>query len=174
MFKSYAGIGSRDTPDDILELMYEISKYLDKHGWTLNSGGARGADTAFEAGSSKSQIFLPYNGFNNHYIEDNVKYIVPDLKASDSFVEDYHPYGYKLTGRTRQLISRNTYQVLGKDLKTPVQFIVCWTPFGHGGGGTGQALRIAPDYGVKIFDLGNTFTYNNIYDKINVFVTANQ
>lgn len=47
----YAGIGSRQTPDDILELMHRIGSTLAINGFTLRSGGAVGADTAFEQGA---------------------------------------------------------------------------------------------------------------------------
>lgn len=46
----YAGVGSRETPQDILNTMYKIGKYLASKGYTLRSGGAIGADTAFENG----------------------------------------------------------------------------------------------------------------------------
>jgi hypothetical protein len=37
MYKPYAGIGSRSTPNDILELMKEIAFRLAREGWTLRS-----------------------------------------------------------------------------------------------------------------------------------------
>jgi predicted Rossmann fold nucleotide-binding protein DprA/Smf involved in DNA uptake len=63
--KPYAGIGSRRTPSEILELMKEIGSKLEIEGWLLRSGGAPGADQAFEAGISKDeakQIWLPWQG----------------------------------------------------------------------------------------------------------------
>ncbi len=48
-----------------------------------------------------------------------------------------------------------TFQVLGSDLETPVSFVVCWTIGGKISGGTGQALRIAKDLGIPIFNLEN-------------------
>lgn len=59
----------------------------------------------------------------------------------------------------RKLQARNSHQVLGLDLETPSEFIVCWTKNGKSSGGTGQAIRIALDYGIPIFDAGK---YNNI------------
>lgn len=46
----YAGIGSRETPRSILDLMTAIARKLEALGYTLRSGGATGADTAFEEG----------------------------------------------------------------------------------------------------------------------------
>lgn len=49
--KYYAGIGSRNTPADILDLMTHLARRLDSRGYTLRSGGADGADAAFERGA---------------------------------------------------------------------------------------------------------------------------
>jgi len=40
---NYSGIGSRETPDDILELMKAVAYKLAGRGYTLRSGGADGA-----------------------------------------------------------------------------------------------------------------------------------
>ena len=60
----YAGIGSRETPKNKCRLMTKIAKILSGK-YTLRSGGADGADSAFEAGAGDNkQIFLPSNYFN--------------------------------------------------------------------------------------------------------------
>jgi predicted Rossmann fold nucleotide-binding protein DprA/Smf involved in DNA uptake len=43
----YAGIGSRETPKEVLKSMTNYAKELSATGWVLRSGGADGADTAF-------------------------------------------------------------------------------------------------------------------------------
>ena len=40
-------------------------------------------------------------------------------------------------------------------MNTPSDFVICWTKGGKGQGGTGQALRLARDYNIPIFDCGN-------------------
>ena len=55
--KTYAGIGSRRTPPEILRLMERMALILSGAGYTLNSGGAKGADSAFENGALRKQIF---------------------------------------------------------------------------------------------------------------------
>ena len=40
--KFYSGIGSRETPQDIMELMTSIAAQLARQHWTLRSGGADG------------------------------------------------------------------------------------------------------------------------------------
>jgi hypothetical protein len=50
--KFYTGVGSRKTPPHILKVMRQLATKLNSDGWVLRSGGADGADTAFEQGSS--------------------------------------------------------------------------------------------------------------------------
>ena len=46
----YTGVGPRDTPQDVLQLMMAIGKRMAELNWVLRSGGADGADKAFEVG----------------------------------------------------------------------------------------------------------------------------
>lgn len=64
---AFAGIGSRETPADVCADMALIANALERRGFVLRSGGAGGADTAFEDGVSSDnakQIFIPWRGFN--------------------------------------------------------------------------------------------------------------
>jgi hypothetical protein len=53
------------------------------------------------------------------------------------------------------MMGRNSYQMLGSDLKIKTDFVICWTPGGKMVGGTGQALRMAAYYGIPVFNLGS-------------------
>lgn len=52
-------------------------------------------------------------------------------------------------------MARNAHQLLGNSLKSPSLFILCWTDGGRVTGGTGQALRMAPDLGIPVINLGS-------------------
>lgn len=155
--KSYAGIGSRLTPPEILELITQISIKLDSKGYLLNSGGAAGADTAFEKGSKRKQIFLPCESFNGR-THDGISYFnyqkLPYKDLAEETVGLYHPAAHKLSAFAFHLMARNTYQVLGKNLQTSVDFVICWTPNGEDVGGTSQAIRIATAVKIPVFNLG--------------------
>jgi hypothetical protein len=150
--KYYAGIGSRETPIDIQRKMTEIAHRLGSMGYCLRSGGADGADTAFELGANKKQIFLPWDGFNGRYANGK-DYIVPPY--NESLVELFHPNPFSLSPAGRKLMSRNSYQVLGPTLESPVDFVLCWTKDGKASGGTGQALRVAKANNIPIFNMKN-------------------
>lgn len=146
--KYYAGIGSRKTPDDILEMMTEIAEGLSRN-YILRSGGADGADSAFEKGAGDKKIsYIPWPGFNG----SKEKCIAVSSDAM-RMAGEFHPGWMYLSYGAKKLHARNCYQVLGDDLSTPVDFIICWTPGGEEVGGTAQAIRIAKANRIKIFNL---------------------
>lgn len=151
--KTYAGIGSRETPITIQQLMYYMAKNLSINGYTLRSGGAKGADQAFELGcdnlNGSKEIYLPWAGFEN----SKSTLVIKDPKAFE-IAEKYHPYWQNLSQGARKLQARNSHQVLGPDLSTISKFIICYTKAGKKAGGTGQAIRIAEAYSIPVFDCG--------------------
>lgn len=151
--KSYAGIGSRNLPENVEKVFISLGKFFGSKGIALRSGGASGADQAFERGCDMSdgrkEIYLPWYRFE----DSNSKLIVSNPKAFE-IGEKYHPYWHNLKQGARKLQARNSHQVLGLDLETPCDFIMCYTKNGKGSGGTGQALRIAKDYNIPVFDAG--------------------
>lgn len=151
--KTYAGIGSRETPIEIQKLMFQMARHLAHKGYALRSGGAEGADQAFERGcdsiNGNKEIYLPWAGFEN----SKSTLVVKNPKAFE-IAEKYHPYWHNLSQGARKLQARNSHQVLGQDLSTPCLVLICYTKGGKKAGGTGQALRIAEAYGVPVFDCG--------------------
>ena len=157
----YAGIGSRDTPPQILQLMTRLAGAMEQQGWLLRSGGARGADAAFEAGVANPAhraIFLPDNYFNGRRAGPGGYYnaqALPGWAAALETVNQYHPAPERLSPFARALMARNAMQVLGPNLDRPANLVVAWTPGGAMKGGTSQAIRMAQDYGIPVRNLGN-------------------
>ena len=89
--KFYAGIGSRETPEHIQSIMTEIATLLERRRYVLRSGGAEGADLAFENGISIShnkEIYRP----DYYFIDGSKKYYSKeDLEFADKMVKEYHP-----------------------------------------------------------------------------------
>lgn len=145
----YAGIGSRETSQEFLDLFTRVAKYLSTKDCVLRSGGAKGSDKAFELGATHKEIYLPWKGFEGN----NSNLIVKDERAFE-IAAKYHPRWNYLSQVARLLQARNSHQILGNDLNSPSDFVICWTKGGKGGGGTGQAIRIAKDYNIPVFDCG--------------------
>lgn len=162
-YRPYAGIGSTSTPEDVLELMVLIGAAYGRRGWTLRSGGAPGADTAFEVGcdqvEARKEIFLPADGFNGR----GPVLIGPERRVFSGVDQDaldlaerYHPAWHRVGSRGRLNHARNGYQALGKSLASPVELVICWTKGASGRGGTGQAIRICRSMGIPVFDLASS------------------
>lgn len=157
------GIGSRkllreDYPvicRDIKKIIAAVADFA-----ILRSGGAEGADSAFELAAYYNgmamEIFVPWNGFNGRWSsqQDGIYSNLENEAGAEAIAQDFHPNWKALSPGAKKLMTRNTYQVLGQDLQTPSSCVLCFTPDGKGGGGTGQALRIAKAYRIPIYDFG--------------------
>lgn len=152
--KYYAGIGSRKTPQDVIDLMTKISKHLNGKGYILRSGGASGADGAFENGAGeRKEIYLPWPGFNGNnsqYDGKQWKYKKIHLKLA----RKHHPVFDTLDSTQKKFMIRNSAQIIGKDTTDePSSFVICYTPDGKASGGTGQAIRLARSMGITVYNL---------------------
>lgn len=181
--KKYAGVGSRETPPLILEVMEEFAYYAAKKEYRLLSGAAPGADSAFERGcvkycteceiniSDRMTIFLPNDNFYGKS-SDGDAYISEIGKEAYNLAKKYHPVWNRLSPIAKRLMARNSYQVLDHTLDSPVDFLVCWTPDGArtetsiDTGGTGQAIRLAIAYKVPVFNLANLKDHKNILETL--------
>lgn len=166
----YAGIGSRETPQDVLDIFKSVATYLANNDFTLRSGGAKGADSAFEYGCDKvngvKEIYLPWKGFEG----SNSSLIVEEGGKAYEVAEKFHPYWHNLSQGARKLQARNSHQVLGNDLNTLSSFIICWTKNGSGSGGTGQAIRISKHYNIPVFDAGKYKDIDELKRELKLFL----
>lgn len=170
MTKFYTGIGARNTPKEILDVMNDIAIELGDYGYTLRSGGADGADSAFEEGCDfvrgLKEIYLPWENFNNnpsplHQVADGALEIAEDI---------YGARWRNIHTAVKLLMSRNIYQITGKTLDERSDFVVCWTPDGcrtkadrtKNTGGTGQAIAYADIMSVRVFNLYNEGEYERL------------
>lgn len=164
--RCYAGIGSRSTPQAILSLMEQIAGRLSDQGWTLRSGGAAGADTAFAAGAATvngdAQVFVPWPGFGQ--VQPGQSVDASDLPGYEDAMElaaHHHLAWQRLSEPVRKLMARNVYQVLGPSLEDPSRFVLCWAPDSqfngeqvvNVAGGTGLAVRLAASKGIQVINL---------------------
>lgn len=172
----YAGIGSRETPEADLKILTNIGYALAKRGWILRSGGADGADTAFELGSDSifdsdylkprephylKEIYLPWKKFNGHTSELwRVEHTALVLAAS------IHP-AWGVMGHGGKLChARNCYQILGYELNDPVDLVICWTLDGKVQGGTRTAIKLAESRGIPVINLGEDISQAKFISRV--------
>ena len=158
----YAGIGSRDTPLEVLETMTSLAQVLGELGYILRSGGADGADAAFYAGASKSEIFTPWRSYN-HWYDDAT---VVQGEDYENYAAKFHPAWNKCSEGAKKLHARNVAIILGETGREPVDFVVCWTKDGGPTGGTGLGIRIAQHHNIPVFNL----YYEDCLQKLSDFI----
>ena len=164
--KYFAGIGARKAPKEIIEFIEDnIAKSEDLEPYVLRSGAANGCDIAFEKGfGGKKEIYIPWNGFNcrSSIKERNVTNTSNMMmyKQAESIAVSVIPHWDKLSDAAKKLQVRNVFIVLGRDLKTPVEFIMCWTRDGLVTGGTGNAIKVGRKYNIPVYNL------NDLYERV--------
>jgi len=102
----------------------------------LRSGGAIGADTAFESGATNKEIFKP-NDATTEAIE---------------LASTVHPAWYACNDYVRKLHGRNAQIILGRELNSPVEFVICYTA-DEEHGGTSLGIKIAKKFNIPVYNL---------------------
>ena len=76
------------------------------------------------------------------------------ISETERIASEVHPAWDMCNEWARGMHSRNCHQILGYDLQSPVDAVICWTPDGAVVGGTATAIRIAMKYDIPVFNLG--------------------
>ena len=172
---AYAGVGSRRTPQDVLDAMADIAQTLGDAGTALSTGGAYGADKAFETGALRTDapitVHTPWPGYNGyrpgHGLDTDIDVVHP--KATDAIrgtsyadiAREHHPYWNRCTRGVRALFVRNVSVLAGargvEGGTLPVRAVIAYTPnglpVGREAGGTGHTLRTAAALGIPFVNL---------------------
>lgn len=181
--KEYAGIGSRKLSKKNARKFITFAFVRALSGWKVRSGAADGADTAFEVGARLAyrflseinpekypkgqynivqEIFIPWSNFNGRKDDLKAGYSSKISKAEIDLAIKYHPAGDTLKQSLKNLMARNVLQILGREIngeRSLVNEVICYTPDGaetktnYKTGGTGQAIRIANDFNIPVFNL---------------------
>ena len=152
--------------------MEVLAASLARHGWVLRTGLSPGADQAFYrgalAGGGAVELYLPCPDFEARARSEGSGSGVwalerPTRRAYELAARYYEPFDgpawEQLAPGAAALLARDVHQVLGAELDSPAASVVCWTPdAGLNGddprsGGTGQALRVAHEHRIPVFNL---------------------
>jgi len=161
---AYAGVGSRATPLEVCNIFTRVASRLELLGWRLMSGGAPGADIAFELGvvsAGSKMIFVPWARGSKH--ESEIRPADALWAQAEDAAAKVHPVWSKLPPAARALHTRNVFQVLGPDLKSSAKFVICWTADGaeteattsSSTGGTRTAIVLASRFDIPVLNFRN-------------------
>ena len=117
-----------------------IAFYLEKMGFILRSGGAEGADQAFEQGVKRPEnkiILRPKHS----------------TSEAEKIASQIHPMWSACNDYARKLHGRNVQLILGEKLDQPYEFIIDWTYDGKNRGGTRTGLVLAKERGIPAFNM---------------------
>ena len=76
------------------------------------------------------------------------------ISETERIASEVHPAWDRCNEWARGMHSRNCHQILGYDLQSPVDAVICWTPDGAVVGGTATALKLSMKYNIPVFNLG--------------------
>lgn len=156
-----AGIGSRQSPENICAEMTKIGAWCLENEIVVRSGHADGADEAFERGVQEwGVIFLPWASFNMPALGKDGGFVTRAAymtykhdPATEEIARKHHPKYDFLKRGVKAMMCRNVWQVLDCDLQSPVNVVVCYNEGGFISGGTSQAMRIAKDHNIPIYNM---------------------
>jgi len=179
----YTGIGSRETPSEVLGIMEDAALRLATIGWVLRSGKAAGADAAFQLGVQaycrkhgigessalgKAEIYTPWKSFGTPGLLDwwdiNLEYLnklMPNqIEERNRLLSEIHPNYAALENKRGPfaLHSRNMHQVLGANILDPRPSKFCLyfakeDKDGNPKGGTATAVNLAKRHSVRTLNL---------------------
>ncbi len=149
---TYAGIGNRHITEATFDWLESMGLYLSKRGFHLRSGGADGADTAFQRGSQGNCTIFRANQATPGAIE---------------LASQFHPAWDRCDDYARKLHGRNSMIILGQNLDWPVKFVVCHAQ-DEEKGGTALGIRIARAYNIPVFNMCG----NKNYDEFRQFLQS--
>lgn len=168
----YAGIGSRETPPEVCASMTKLARYLAVRDWSLRSGGANGADSAFEAGAeftiTHGDIYLPWSGYNQRFPGGPFTVAGDWWWARDIAYKLYRGLNRRPEA-VRRLMTRNVAIILGGDENgpgVPSEFVACWTPEAKLKGGTAMGIKVARAYDIPVYNFAEQREKELLWDRV--------
>lgn len=158
--KVWAGIGSRETPSHICEVMSSIGSYMASLDWFLRTGAARGADQAFASGvakvnAQKTILYLPWSTYEQEFVSSanfNIGCTSPTLAAiRDASI--IHPNWAACGQGAQKLHGRNMHILAGKSLMSKVAFVIYYSQTDIVTGGTALGVKAARNLNIPVYNI---------------------
>ncbi len=165
LYMPYVGTGNQNCPPNIIDAIKRISEMLEKEGYTMRCGGMDGCEDFFEKATTKNEIHVPWNGFN----DKQSKFYFTSNHAKE--IAGMFQPGYEgLKPAIQTFLAKNVRMIMGKDLKSPALFLITWSEDGAETlqeksiktGNTGHSVAIASALRIPVFNLGKPDAENRL------------
>ena len=174
--KYYTGIGSRDVTEEEFNTMSHLARTFANCDWTLRSGGAQGADSAFELGCAEenghAEIYIPWKGFGKKFENNNCKRYIPSYEkfnvAKDYLIEEgIIPWFERMKQGAQKLHGRNYYQCKGLCVDSSIM-VYCADDEKNGvpKGGTRTAILLAISLDIPTYNIRVKEQYDKIHELV--------
>lgn len=158
LYLPYAAISNENAPANVIEQFKSIAIDMENRGYTMRTSGNKGVEEIIEVVAQNKEIYIPWKKFNDR----ESQYCKVDKSAID-LVGTLHPSFQDLKDSVKAIIGRYAHVILGKDLKSPVRCVVCWTEDGVESakdktaktGYCGTPIQIASNARIPVFNLKN-------------------
>lgn len=125
LYKPYVITGNKETPSNVISRMCQLVHELESFSYTLRTGGLEGPDEAVENAvkdRSLFELYLPWKGFNNKESTNAF-----NTERSLEIAKMFHPTFDGLKFQIQGFLAKNARMVLGKDMRSPVMFVLLWS-----------------------------------------------
>ncbi|WP_171898316.1 hypothetical protein [Xanthomonas euvesicatoria] len=167
MTRWVTGVGSRETPAWAFSMLRHVLQAHAAEGYGIRTGCARlGGDVAAREAAATSGCPVQVYTVDKGHFPGSIRFDHQSAavqSAALQLAERLHPaWRWQRSTYVRQLHARNGFQCLSTDLASPSDKLICWAPksvldedgrLQSVGGGTGQAVRVAHEFGVPAFNL---------------------
>ncbi len=161
--KVCAIIGARKTPPKVIIQIQELAGQLvHLGGYFIRTGGAIGADqAAMRYTGSDCLVYQPWTGYEAGKIMEfgNRVAMTEPTTAAIGLASYFHPNWDVCSNGTKLLHGRNSHIILGKDLRSAVNFVICYSDIdiidgkAVEKGGTALGCKIARQYKIPVYNL---------------------
>ncbi len=190
-------VGSREVPEDELELLIRVGRTFTDMGYDISSGDAFGSDRAGWVGARQSDRYDAHNA--RIYLVDSYRNRQRAIEHGFKIAQDYsenwitaEAIALKARGSwngidgphnqfKRDLHVRNVFQILGHSLIDPVKAMVYYAPVKgrpereQVDGGTNTALQIAKTVGIeKRYNIATKVGYDWVNEFLKQYETEKE
>jgi hypothetical protein len=155
LYTAYAGLGNQDAPEEVLKQIERLAKHLESLGYTVRTSGGQGPEEYFERVEAK-EVFIPWKNFNGRQSK-----LSRNANEALDVVKRLSPSFDTLKPAVQAIIAVKAHVILGKDLKSPIKFLVVWSQDGAETakectaktGFVSTAIKLADGLKIPVFNL---------------------